>query len=648
MAYQSLYRRFRPQRFDEVIGQDHLVAALKNAVRDDRVGHAYLFSGPRGTGKTSTARILAKALNCENIGADGEPCGDCQACMSIEAGNSMDLYELDAASNRGIEDVKELVRSVAMGTPGRRKVYILDEVHMLTKEASNALLKTLEEPPSHVVFVLATTDPQKVLATIRSRTQHVELSLIGSSNMSNHVREIASRAGIDVGDEIVDHVVRRGGGSARDTLSALDQVVSAGGIADDHIPVDALVDSLGAAESGAALQAVAQAVSSGSDPRELVESLTRHLRDMFLVKQGAAPAELPVSIVEHLGEQASRLGAGLIVRSLETLGTALVDARQAADPRLVVEVALVKLTAPRLGSSIDALTARVEQLEAALASGAAPVTPSPQGPSLQGPSPQPGPGAPAAVPTPAAPSTGPGPAPSPAVPAPPPPTRGSSRVDAARSALANAGPAPSAPQQAPASAPQAAPASPTTPAPAAPAPVAPAPAATSAPPVAEEVSAPQTPPPPQPGVSEPEAAPASSSPGNAPSPTQIIEQWSELISSASGKSRALFRTAEISGGTPGTVVCTFDNEFTRDRCVEHVSVIESLLTEQFGFPMKVELNAAGGSPTAAPPSTQAESPTIDEMPDLSELTDAPPDGRTGVDRLADAFPGARVVDADGA
>ncbi|MCB0991481.1 MAG: hypothetical protein KDB16_10915, partial [Acidimicrobiales bacterium] len=234
---------------------------------------------------------------------------------------------------------------------------------------------TLEEPPGHVVFVLATTDPQKVLPTIRSRTQHVELSLIGSAELSQHVREIASKAGIEVGDDVIDHVVKRGGGSARDTLSALDQVIAAGGIADDHIPVDALVDSLASSDSAAALQAVAGAVSSGADPRELVEALTRHLRDMFLVKQGAAPPELPASMVEHLDQQASGLGAGLIVRALETLGTALVDARQAADPRLVVEVALVKLTSAQASGSVDALIARIERLEAALASGVSATAP---------------------------------------------------------------------------------------------------------------------------------------------------------------------------------------------------------------------------------------------------------------------------------
>ncbi len=176
--YQSLYRRFRPSTFGEVRGQDHVVLALRNAVRDQRVAHAYLFSGPRGTGKTSTARILAKALNCTDL-RDGEPCGVCASCVEIAKGTSLDVHELDAASNNGVEAMRDLVSRAALGTPGRQKVYIVDEVHMLSTAASNALLKTLEEPPAHVIFVLATTDPQKVLPTIRSRTQHFEFRLLG-------------------------------------------------------------------------------------------------------------------------------------------------------------------------------------------------------------------------------------------------------------------------------------------------------------------------------------------------------------------------------------------------------------------------------------------------------------------------------------
>jgi len=175
--YQSLYRRYRPQRFSEVRGQDHVVNALRHAVRDNRVAHAYLFSGPRGTGKTSTARIVAKALNCRSP-VDGEPCGVCDSCVDITRGASFDVHELDAASNNGVDAMRDLVARASLATPGRWKVYIVDEVHMLSQAASNALLKTLEEPPDHVVFVLATTDPQKVLPTIRSRTQHYEFRLL--------------------------------------------------------------------------------------------------------------------------------------------------------------------------------------------------------------------------------------------------------------------------------------------------------------------------------------------------------------------------------------------------------------------------------------------------------------------------------------
>src|SRR3954466_14648094 len=227
MAYQSLYRRYRPRRFSDVRGQEPVVRALRNAVRDGRVGHAYLFSGPRGTGKTSTARILAKALNCTNPQA-GEPDCECESCVAMEAGRSYDLQELDAASNSGVEAMRSLIDRVALGSPGRTKVYILDEVHMLTAAASNALLKTLEEPPAHVVFVLATTDPHKVLPTIRSRTQHFEFLLLSNEELHAHVLDIAGREGIEIDSEAVDAVVRQGAGSARDALSKLDMALAVG------------------------------------------------------------------------------------------------------------------------------------------------------------------------------------------------------------------------------------------------------------------------------------------------------------------------------------------------------------------------------------------------------------------------------------
>src|SRR5215207_3855193 len=255
MAYQSLYRRYRPRRFGEVQGQEHVVRSLRNAVRDDRVGHAYLFSGPRGTGKTSTARILAKVLNCERPG-DGEPCCECDSCLAVEAGTSYDVHELDAASNNGVDAMRDLIDKASLGTPGRTKVYILDEVHMLSKAAEAALLKTLEEPPAHVVFVLATTDPQKVSPTIRSRTQHLEFHLLPTDVLTDFVRDVVADAGLAVDDDAVDAVVRQGAGSARDTLSALDQVVAAGGVAAEVEPVDDVVEALIDGDTGRALAAV--------------------------------------------------------------------------------------------------------------------------------------------------------------------------------------------------------------------------------------------------------------------------------------------------------------------------------------------------------------------------------------------------------
>ena len=606
MAYQSLYRRFRPQRFSEVRGQDHLVAALQNALRDGRVGHAYLFSGPRGTGKTTSARILAKALNCTNLAADGEPCCVCEACTAVERGTSMDLVELDAASNNGVDSIRELVASASLGSPGLRKVYILDEVHMLSTAASNALLKTLEEPPSHVVFVLATTDPQKVLPTIRSRTQHVELSLIGATEMAEHVRDIASRAEIDVTDEIVDYVVRRGGGSARDTLSALDQVVAAGGIATERVPVDDLVEALIARNPAAALTAVAAAVSAGAEARELVEKLTRHLRDLFLVQQHAPPPELPEASLTVLADQGKRLGAASTVRALETLGGALVDARQASDPRLVVEVALVKITSGPASIDIDALMARIERLEAQLAG--APVPTPAAGVVGSSPPPPPPPTAPAA-PVASRPAG--------AAPPPPPAPRSgrTGRVSAARAALHQATSGQPSSSSQPAAPPVAAPAPGPAPGPT-PAP-APAPAVVTA-------------------------------GGSAPSITQLRDEWADSLASAPPIARALLGSCEIDSPTPGQVICHLPNAMTADKCRAHVPTIEAVLTARYRVPMTVELLADGSSGpvpgAASAPRRRAANDEPEEAVDMDDLTDAPAAGASGVERLTAAFPGAKIVD----
>ncbi|HEY4417959.1 MAG TPA: DNA polymerase III subunit gamma/tau, partial [Pseudonocardia sp.] len=371
MAYQSLYRRYRPRRFSELRGQDHVARALQNAVREGRVGHAYLFSGPRGTGKTSIARILAKALNCTDL-QDGEPCLVCDSCVSIEAGTSYDVQELDAASNNKVDDIADLIGKVALGSPGRTKVYILDEVHMLTPAASATLLKTLEEPPAHVVFVLATTDPHKLLPTIRSRTQHFDFHLLPADVLAEHVAWVIADAGLDVDEDGIQYVLRVGGGSARDTLSALDRV-AAGGMVDEGESLDDLIDALAESDSGKALAAVSSAVSVGRDPRVLGEELLGRMRDIFLVRMRAGVAHLPEAEVTRVEGWAERLGDRATTRVLEVIGDALIDMRQAPDPRVPLEVALVRLTRPTTDASVESLLARVERLEQALASGGLPV-----------------------------------------------------------------------------------------------------------------------------------------------------------------------------------------------------------------------------------------------------------------------------------
>ena len=363
MAVQSLYRRYRPRRFDELKGQEHVVRALRNAVINHREGQAYLFSGPRGTGKTSTARILAKVLNCDSP-EDGEPCGICNSCGSIDSGNSYDVLELDAASNNGVENMRDLIERSSLGNPGRHRVFILDEVHMLSKAAEAALLKTLEEPPPHVVFVLATTDPQKVSETIRSRTQHLQFHLLPLHDLEEHVRWVIKDANLKVSEDAIAHVLIQGGGSARDTLSALELVAAGGGEVDGQLSSDEFIESIIDQDPARALSATAFAIQQGSDPRSLTEEIIRHLRECFLSLMAPELVQLPEQRATIVSEQARKLNAGALVRSIEVLGESLIEMRHAPDARLLLEVSLVKLTNQTLGGDIAAIIGRLERLEA--------------------------------------------------------------------------------------------------------------------------------------------------------------------------------------------------------------------------------------------------------------------------------------------
>ena len=375
MAYQSLYRRYRPQKFSEIKGQDHVVRALQTAVRTGKVGHAYLLHGPRGSGKTSTARVLAKALNCTDLGDDGEPCCVCESCLSIQEGRSFDLQELDAASNNKVDDMRSLLERVNLTSPGRAKVYLLDEVHMLTAGAENALLKTLEEPPDHVTWVLATTEPHKVVHTIRSRCQVFELGLIGADIMSDHLGHVVADAGLDVDGEAIDHAVAAGGGSVRDSLTALERIVTGGGTAELDSSTDTILNALAAGDRAAALSAVGDAVGRGRDPRTIGEIALAGLRDAFLTAMGDPPPRMSEHERARAADLADRMAPAAITRALETLGRALIDMRQAPDPRIDIEVALMRLCHPDEDRSLEALAQRIRQLEARLDGAPAPAAP---------------------------------------------------------------------------------------------------------------------------------------------------------------------------------------------------------------------------------------------------------------------------------
>jgi DNA polymerase-3 subunit gamma/tau len=374
----ALYRKYRPQSFTDVVGQEAVVRTLKNAIAADQVRQAYLFAGPRGTGKTSMARILAKSLNCAN-GPTPDPDGTCHACLAIAAGSSLDVIEMDAASQRGIDDIREIRdRVVLQPVEGRYKVYILDEAHQLTDAAWNALLKLIEEPPPHLVFVFCTTDLSKVLPTVRSRCQTFVFQRPRLHDLVTVLTRVAEGEQIDAPPQALSLVARSARGSFRDATSTLDQLSSA---TEGKVTVQAVLQLLGTVEEEAlfrlcdlvvdrdtagALTFVEELSEQGNDLGRLVSELIEHLRHLLLVQHmGEVPESLPVTeeARERLRAQANQLGEPTVIRLLDLLAVAVDDMRQGGDPRLPLELALVKVTRPGADLSRESTAYRLEQLE---------------------------------------------------------------------------------------------------------------------------------------------------------------------------------------------------------------------------------------------------------------------------------------------
>src|SRR6188768_1381442 len=379
----ALYRRYRPESFAEVIGQDHVTEPLRAALANNRVNHAYLFSGPRGCGKTTSARILARSLNCEKAPV-ADPCGECDSCVDLARGGSgtVDVIEIDAASHGGVDDARDLRERASYGpAQSRYKIYIIDEAHMVTPQGFNALLKIVEEPPEHVKFVFATTEPDKVIGTIRSRTHHYPFRLVPPKVLGDYLAHLCAAEGITVEPAVLPLVVRAGAGSVRDSLSVLDQLLGGAdengvgyrqaaallGYTPDSL-LDEFVDAFAAGDAGGVFACVDKVIEVGQDPKRFAEDLLRRLRDLVIV--AAVPDALSSGLVdvaadqaERLSSQAASLGAGELTRAAEVIALGLTDMRGTTAPRLHLELMCARVLLPGADVTDRGVHARLDRLE---------------------------------------------------------------------------------------------------------------------------------------------------------------------------------------------------------------------------------------------------------------------------------------------
>lgn len=381
-AYRALYRKWRPMKFEDLVGQRHVSDTLRGAVVSGRIAHAYLFCGTRGTGKTSAAKIFSRAVNCQSP-ENGEPCNKCETCKGILNGTILDVYEMDAASNRGVESIREIREEVIYAPVGcKYKVYIIDEVHMLTTEAFNALLKTLEEPPEHTIFILATTDPNKLPQTVLSRCQRFDFRRIGTDDIVRRISRIAEAEGIDITPDAAELVAELGDGSMRDAISTLDRcaafegekltterVGEITGIIGSKRLFD-IADAVAKDSAKDALAVSGEVLNAGKEAQFLLENLIEHFRALLICKTTDKPAamlEKTEQAAERYSKQAEKYSSERILYSIKALSDCLAQAKWLSKPRIAVETAMVKLCSPSYSSDTDALLARIEKLETAVA-----------------------------------------------------------------------------------------------------------------------------------------------------------------------------------------------------------------------------------------------------------------------------------------